>query len=307
MEFRQLEYFLAVARHGSFSAAAAHIHIAQPALSAQVAKLERELGCCLLLRHSRGAELTPAGRQLKALALDLIERREALIRQLGRSPQSGKNDVTIAVPPLVSMILTVPLVEAARKALPNVALRVIEGMSGAIREWLKADVLDLAMLHNISPGECVTGGFTVDEELVLVSAPRHFPRGRGTLDPEVLRGRPLITSTSRNSMRQMLEAVARRCGFSLEIVAEVDALPQQRELLLKGIGASVVPRLCLDRWQHPRLRARRLKGEGLAWRTSLVLGSRRAIDGELSALVGLVNDLGKKLVHEGHWPGARLA
>jgi len=307
MEFRQLEYFLAVARHGSFSAAAARIRIAQPALSAQVAKLEHELGCCLFLRHSRGAELTPAGRQLKAHALDLLERRDALKRQLGRPALAGKIDVTIAVPPLVSMILTVPLIEAARKALPNVALRVIEGMSGAIREWLRADALDLAMLHNIVPGECVTRGFTVDEELMLVSAPRYFPGSRGTFGPEVLRGRPLITSTSRNSMRQMLEAVARRCGFPLEVVAEVDALPQQRELLLKGIGASVVPRLCLDRWQHRRLHARRLKGEGLVWRTGLILGSRRAIDGELSALVGLMNDLGRRLVHDGHWPGARLA
>jgi LysR family nitrogen assimilation transcriptional regulator len=307
MEFRQLEYFLAVARHGSFSAAAARIHVAQPALSAQVAKLERELGCRLLLRHSRGAELTSAGRQLKAHALDLIERRDALKRQLGGATQAKKSDVTIAVPPLVSMILTVPLVEAARKALPNVALRVIEGMSGAIREWLKADMLDLAMLHNLGPGECVTGGFTVDEELVVVSAPPHFPPGRGPLGADALRGLPLITSTSRNSMRQMLEAVARRRGFLLEVVAEVDALPQQRELLLKGIGASVVPKLCLDRWRHPRLRARRITGEGLFWRTSLVLGSRRAIDGELSALVGLLNGLGKELVHDGDWPGARLA
>jgi hypothetical protein len=58
---------------------------------------------------------------------------------------------------------------------------------------------------------------------------------------------------------------------------------------------------------HPRLRARRIAGEGLAWRTALVLGSRRAISGELAARVGLVSGLGKRLVHDGHWPGARLA
>ncbi|MCW5770661.1 MAG: LysR family transcriptional regulator [Rhodospirillaceae bacterium] len=307
MEFRQLEYFLAVARHGSFSSAAARIRIAQPALSAQVAKLEQELGCGLFRRHSRGADLTPAGRLLRAHALDLIERRDALKRQLGRASRTGKLEVTVALPPLVSMVMTVPLVEAARAALPNVRLRMIEGMSGAIREWLRADALDLAMLHNVAPGECTIGDFTIDEELLLLSAPRHYPAGRGTLGPEILRDRPLITSTSRNSMRQMLEGAARRCGFALDVVAEVDSLPEQRALLLKEIGASVVPRLCAERWKHPRFKARRLEGAGITWRTSLVLGSNRAIRGELASVVDFVSTMGHKLVREGRWPGARPA
>src|SRR6266705_1571777 len=74
MELRQLRYFVAIAREGSFSAASSRIGIAQPALSAQIAKLESEIGRPLLDRHRRGADLTEAGRQFLDHALDILAR-----------------------------------------------------------------------------------------------------------------------------------------------------------------------------------------------------------------------------------------
>ena len=62
MTLQQLEYFLAAYRHGSFSAAAEELHMAQPSLSEQVRRLEAELGVELFRRLPRGLELTPAGR-----------------------------------------------------------------------------------------------------------------------------------------------------------------------------------------------------------------------------------------------------
>jgi DNA-binding transcriptional LysR family regulator len=73
MDLKQITYFIAIAEKGSISAAAAHVRIAQPALSAQIANLEADLGITLFSRHGRGVTLTPAG----AVFLDHAPHRRA--------------------------------------------------------------------------------------------------------------------------------------------------------------------------------------------------------------------------------------
>ena len=72
MELRQLVYFEAVVRHGGFSRAAEQLHIAQPAVSAQIRRLERELGTTLLERTTRRVTLTPAGELVLARARSVL-------------------------------------------------------------------------------------------------------------------------------------------------------------------------------------------------------------------------------------------
>ena len=78
MELRQLEYFAAVARHRHFTRAADELYVTQSALSQQVRRLEEELGIALLLRTSRGVEVTPAGADLLASVRD---RKDAYLAQ----------------------------------------------------------------------------------------------------------------------------------------------------------------------------------------------------------------------------------
>src|ERR1700742_1663230 len=78
MELRQLEYFVAVARHRSFTRAAEEIYVTQPALSQQIRRLEAELGLTLLSRTSQGVELTPAG-------ADLFERAESILGEVAQA------------------------------------------------------------------------------------------------------------------------------------------------------------------------------------------------------------------------------
>src|SRR5258708_31189527 len=102
MEIRQLRYFLAIAKYGSFTLAAEQIGIAQPALSAQIAKLEAQLQCTLFVRHPRGVELTPAGEMFPGHAIETWERIEAAEQDTRQAACQAASDVPIGVPSLSS-------------------------------------------------------------------------------------------------------------------------------------------------------------------------------------------------------------
>ena len=82
MELRQLAYLIGIVRAGSFSGAASALHVAQPALSRQIALLERELGVLLLTRNSRGIVPTPAGEEFFARAIEILRNVEDSKREL---------------------------------------------------------------------------------------------------------------------------------------------------------------------------------------------------------------------------------
>ena len=86
---KQLEYFSAVARHGSFRRASENLGISQPTITAQVAQLEKTLGVSLFERGRSGATLSPAGRQLIRLARTVLEELDELMDSAGAAAQGG--------------------------------------------------------------------------------------------------------------------------------------------------------------------------------------------------------------------------
>lgn len=303
MELRQLRYFVAVAREGSFSAASARIGVAQPALSAQIAKLEQEVGRALLSRHARGANLTEAGRHFLDQAIDILDR-VAQARDSMRTLRSPDPvEITLGVPPLISMMMTVPLVEMVARDLPTVSLKVIEGMSGALRGWLADCSIDLAFLHNVDAQE-FPGALPVIRESLYVAVSVDGPiRFGAELHARDLVRLPLIASTARNSHRQLLEALGRRYNTPLTIAAEVDSIPRQCELVRRGIGALVMPLAGFSEWPRAEFRLARLVGEGIAWETSLVAATSRAGAAAMAILAPPIEALARDLMRAGRWPG----
>src|ERR1700709_2817668 len=143
MEFRHLTYFVAVAKDLHFRRAAERLHIAQPALSQQIARLEAELGVELLARTRRSVELTDAGRTLLRDARTLLERREQAIVAVRRAAQgqSGTLRVGFVGPVTYSILRTV--VRAYRAEFPDVDLTLHELTSVEQIEWLFAGKLDI--------------------------------------------------------------------------------------------------------------------------------------------------------------------
>jgi LysR family nitrogen assimilation transcriptional regulator len=181
MDFRQIKYFMAVAERRSFTAASEAVRIAQPALSTQIANLEKELGTALFERHPRGVTLTPSGEIFLDYAFrlrdTLSEARDAVLNTV----PEPKGMVTLGLPMTTSVALTAPLIEEVRKTYPMIDLRVVEGLSGDIFAWLLDGRLDIGILY----ADCMPHPFEatllVEDDLFLIGRPGSAP----TLSEEV--------------------------------------------------------------------------------------------------------------------------
>jgi DNA-binding transcriptional LysR family regulator len=306
METRQIKYFLAISKFGSFTAAAESIGVAQPALSAQIAKLEAEFGGLLFVRHKRGVELTAMGERFKDHAVDIWERME-VARQVSRlAAKASTCEITIGIPPLISMLLVAPLIQAVQSSLPNVVLRVREAMTGALREMLAAREVDLALLY-MSSRDCSGNAEPMfEEQLYLGLRSTADIRVSNKISAKDLSSVPLILSTPGTSHRQLLEDFSRRTGTPLNIVAEVDSIAGQRDLVLKGVGAAVLPLSGYLAWPQAELRVVPLDCAGLISKAGLVRSAGPLDARALVSLRGLLRRVIRGLIETGRWPGASI-
>jgi LysR family nitrogen assimilation transcriptional regulator len=251
MDLKQIEYFVRVAEHRSFSRAAGLSAVSQPSLSRQVGLLEQELGQHLLYRNGRGVEPTEAGLRFLEHAralLALAARAKEDLRSLNDTP-SGK--VTIGLPPRIALVVTPPLVQVFHQSFPAASISVAEGLSVQVREWLLAGRIELAMLYDPPPSPQLTYESVFREELVLAAASSRRPPLPARVTVAQLRDYPLILPSAPNAIRSLVESVCRAHGTHLQVAAEVDAVHTIVELAAQGQACAILPRSAVRGSQSP--------------------------------------------------------
>src|SRR6185369_4734991 len=146
MELKQLKYFLCVAEVGSFSRAAVMLSVAQPILSRQIKALEQALSAELFYRNGRGIVLSEAGKLLEGYAKEIIGTVDRASFEITAMKSAPSGRITIAMPPSIGWVLTVPLVHRCRREFPMIALHVVEGFSGHVTEWLSTGRIDIGVV-----------------------------------------------------------------------------------------------------------------------------------------------------------------
>ncbi|MGR8921976.1 MAG: LysR substrate-binding domain-containing protein, partial [Gammaproteobacteria bacterium] len=238
MNLLQLKYFVAIAEEGSITRASQRLYVAQPSLSQHVRNLEEELSVELLRRTPRGIELTDEGAELLEHArviLGQVEQARAAVRDAGGDP-SG--EVAIGMPPTVSERIAVPLVLEIRAAMPRVALRIVEGMSGYVLGWLKEGRVDIGVLYGGQQAAGIESTEVCHEDLYLIT---QAGEAAGEVSFAEVAARKLILPGTHSGLRTLLDGLAQRHDVDLDVQVEVDALGQMRALVEAGIGATVLP------------------------------------------------------------------
>ncbi len=295
MDLRSLRYFVEIVEKGSMKRAAESLYVAQPALSQQMAKLEDGLGVRLLHRSVRGVAPTEAGIELLHRARAILEQvddaREAL--RAGASDPSGS--VVLGLPPSVSAVLSVPLIVRMQSELPKVALRVVEGTSGYVLEWLRSGQLDACILHGVQRDSGIHAEPLLSEGLYLVQSAADRPRPR-TVRFAALADLPLILPGRHHGLRDMLDRTAADHGVALNPTVEIDAFTQMKALARAGVGKTILSRAAVaEDVERGELHAVRIVAPRVERRMDLARVSSRPLSNAARATTALLRECVRSL------------
>ncbi|MDX3905238.1 MAG: LysR family transcriptional regulator [Pigmentiphaga sp.] len=276
MDFKQLEHFVRVAEHGSFSRAAAALGVGQPFLSRQIRQLEVELRKTLFHRHGRGIALTDAGEQFCLFARSVLQQFDAATQVLSRSETEITGRVVVGMPPSLGRVLTVPLVRAFSERFPLARLTIVEALSMTLYERLISDKLDAALMYDPSVSTLTEIEPIVREPLCLILRKTEESGDSKPLAFSHLAEHRLIFPTEPHPLRTLVETEATRQGIALDIAFEIDGVEAIVALVDKGFGAAVVPyNLVRAGMQSTELRICPLVEPVIAASIGLVTHSRR--------------------------------
>ena len=249
MNFRQLEYFSAVAEAGSFSAAARALHVAQPPISRQIALLEDELGVCLFLRTNRGVELTEAGRSLYQQSQQVFQGLRTIVDSV-RDVDAGLRGVLKIGIVYSDVPAVLGRLKEYRQRYPQVELYIRLGSPADLMEDLSRGNLHVLFLRSTEEkGSGVHERVLGEDPLELVMNRETDPApGQEEVPIQALRGVPLCLLRSDDlwSYSRHLINECRRCGVSPNIVCQCYDTPMAMQLVQAGFGVSFLPRSIVE-------------------------------------------------------------
>jgi LysR family transcriptional activator of glutamate synthase operon len=243
MELRQLRYLVALAEELNFTRAAANEHVAQPALSQQIRRLEEEVGLALVERTTRHVALTDAGQLLVLRARRVLSELQAAKAELEAVRGMGTGHVTIgAMHTMGPVDLSLPLALFHDRH-PEVGLTVREYSSEEMAEMLRVDELDLAFLSVTERVEAHDLGLhqLVSEELVVLLPPDHALSGRRQVRMAELADEQFISFRAGARLRELLFGAGRYAGFEPRVTLESNESRRVRLLVARGLGVAILP------------------------------------------------------------------
>ncbi len=243
MELRQLRYLVALDEERNFTRAAQREHIAQPAMSQQIRRLEEEVGLELVDRSTRRATMTDAGLALVARARRVLAEVEAAYVELEaiRGVQSGR--VTLGVMHTMGPIDISLALAVFHGRHPQVELTVREYSSEELADLLRVDDLDLAFLSLTDRIE--RGGLglqqLMSEELVVILPRDHRLADRAQLRMAELAGEEFISYREGARLRELLTSAGQHAGFEPRVKLESNESRRIRRLVERGMGVAILP------------------------------------------------------------------
>lgn len=249
MDLKALRYFIAVAETGNMTRAAALLGMQQPPLSQQVKALESELGIGLFRRHPRGMALTDAGQQFHVEALRLLQQMEEMQQRMARVAQGESGVLAVGVTASVLAHRFMPdALRAFRRSYPKVELQLQEDDAAGLNERLLAGSVHCALLRvPVARPETLVFETLLSEPVVVAMSSDHryaAPAQRDrplTLPQLCAEGMILVRRPGGKGLYSELIASCEAMGLMPRVVAEVDRMMTNLNLVAAGVGVSVVP------------------------------------------------------------------
>ncbi len=306
MELRQLRYFVKIAELGSLSRASRALHIAQPALSQQMAQLEAELGQQLLTRMSSGVRMTEQGEVFMRHAQRVLRQIDDIPAAVASLEKNPAGTVRVGLAQTTASHYALLLADAVKERFPAIQLEFFDEISSHIPARLDSGRFDMGVIVNDEDAVLLDALPLMDEQLFVVSHAGQEPRTK-SVNAKQLSRLPLSIPATGLGVRPVVDAFLAQAGLNLpEPRVLANSMNLMRGAMVAGQAHGVMP------WAAV---AQELAAGTLVATPITPLLSRRvhlctARDAALSLAARAVHKLLLQTVHDGvksgTWQGATL-
>ena len=242
MELRQLRYFVEVAQREHISEAAEHLHVAQSAISRQIANLEDELGTPLFERIGRNVKLTPIGKIFLEHAIVALKAIDFAAKQVEEYLDPAKGTIKIGFPTSLASYVLPSVISAFKKEYPDVAFHLRQGSYKYLIDAVKNRELNLAFLGPLPPKDEEINTTLLFSESIHALLPLNHPLAKqSSINLLDLRDEKFVSFPEGYVLHKVAIDACKSVGFMPNITSEGEDMDALKGLVAAGIGVTLLP------------------------------------------------------------------
>lgn len=253
MDLRQIRAFVTVARERNFTRAAEQLHIAQPAVSIAIGKLEEELELTLFNRQPRQVALTAEGEVFLRHAERILSDCQSADMEMAELKGLSRGEVRIGIPPMMSSYYFPRIIRDFHTRYPHLQLSVNGEGAARIQRMIAQGEIDMGVIAGSNLPEGLQSRRFLREEIVACVPAGHPLTRRPNIRLEELLAEPLVLFKKGYYMRELTDEVMRGSQREPRVVFETNLFSLVRSLIKEGVGVSTLLRMVVT--DEPRLAA----------------------------------------------------
>lgn len=246
MEVHQLRYFCAVAETGSFTRAAQRERVAQPSLSQQIMKLEKELGVRLFDRLGRSVRLTDPGQSFLPRARAVLWELKAAKDEVAERQSTVSGPVCVGVIPTIAPYFMPSRLALFSRKFPRTSITVVEDVTVRLMDRLRAGMIDLAVVALPARGHDLESYELRTERLYAIFPKNHRLAKKRTVLMKELREEPFLLLRDDHCFRETAIEVCKRARLLPQVIFESGQFSSILGMVGAGLGVSIVPEMALE-------------------------------------------------------------
>ena len=254
MEINPLRYFVEVAKVKNFTRAAKNCHVAQPALSQQIKKLETQLNLKLLARLPRGAQLTTEGEILFPVVQKVLHALQEVEDVAADLRGASRGAVRIVSLPSATVYILPPRIAAFKRDHPRIDIILEESITADIPQLVLSGNFDLGVTQALNPVPGMTRVLIHEEDLLLAVPEGHPLAGRNEIRLAEAANEQFVVTKKNTEFRNLVTDLCRRAGFDMQAAFEADHFDSLQAYAAVGMGVALIPRSVILNTLTPRPR-----------------------------------------------------
>ena len=270
MDIQHLQYFVAVAIHGSFTKAAQKLYVTQPTISKMIKNIEEELGVSLFDRSGKQIKLTDAGNVIFTQAQNIIKSFENLSDELDDLMSLKTGSIEIGLPPMIGSRFFPKIIQKFHKQYPNISLQVVEVGAKSVERDVSNGTLDLGVVVLPTKEDHFHAYSFVNEKLMLLVHPDHPLSQKDIVTLSELEEETFILFSKDFTLHDRIIEECVRVGFNPNIIYESSQWDFISEMVAANLGIALLPETVTRAVNSEKVRIIPLHEPVIPWHLAII-------------------------------------